>query len=95
MKVPDRAEIERILEEIKEPETGVSIKEMGIVKAVDYVPNSKRLVIYVDFKSRMPSCVACVPIAWKIQESIIRRLIEAFKRYEDVKEVVIKEFQRV
>ena len=89
--LPSREDIEGILKRIKEPETGFSLWELGIVKAIDYIEDEKKLLIYVDFESRLPSCPACVGIAWNLQKGIAKRLFEEFSRYKGVKEIELRD----
>jgi|Deesub1362A_J573_1020465.scaffolds.fasta_scaffold00076_122 metal-sulfur cluster biosynthetic enzyme len=61
-----------LLRNVKDPETGASILELGIVSGVE-VENDVATV-YVTFNRTVPNCKACVPIAWLIINSIIRKI---------------------
>ena len=89
--IPKRSDIERILSEVKDPETGVSVKELGLIKAIDYFPEEKRLLIRVDFKRRTPSCPACASIAWLVQRKILDELYKEFIKFEGIEKVEFKE----
>lgn len=91
MHLPDRAAIEEILKETKEPETGLSIKELGLVKRIDYIEKEAKLIITVDFRRRNPSCLGCLPIAWHLQKSITDQLAERFLRYRSIKAVEFRD----
>ncbi len=85
--LPDRDEIIRILKEVKDPETGLSVFDLGIVKSVDYFQESQTLVVGIDFKRRLPGCAGCVPVAWLIQKSITDELSRRFLTYHGVSAV--------
>jgi len=89
--LPDRKAIEAILKEVKDPETGLSVFELGLVKAVDYMEEQKRLIVTVDFRRRTPSCPGCLPIAWHLQGTIMDELSHLFMTYEGIESVEFRE----
>ena len=89
--LPEPQEIAEILSEIKDPETGFSLLELGIVKNIDYIPEEKRAIVYVDLKRRTPSCAACAPIAWLVQKKILDELSHRLMEYPDIEKVEVKE----
>ncbi len=64
--------IVEILKEIKEPETGISLFDLSLIKYVDYQKENKALIVKCDFIRRNPTCVGCVPIAWFLQKKDYR-----------------------
>ncbi len=91
MHLPDREQIETILREVKDPETGLSVYELALVKGIDYFERDGRLVITVDFRRRNPSCIGCLPIAWHLQKAITDELAERFLKFDGVKSVEFRE----
>lgn len=89
--LPDRADIEKILKEVKDPETGLTVLELGLVKAVDYIQNEKKVVVRMDFKRRTPSCPACASIAWVVQKKIVDEIAERLLSFEGIEKVEVKE----
>ncbi len=85
--IPTKEEILEILESVKDPESEMSVFDLGIVKHIDYRETTGTLVINVDFKRRNPSCVGCVPIAWLLQKKITEELSAKFLKYPGVKSV--------
>ncbi len=89
--LPEPQDIAKILSEIKDPETGFNLLDLGIVKNIDYIPEDKKAIVYVDFKRRTPSCAACAPIAWLVQKRILDELSKRLMEYPDIKKVEVKE----
>lgn len=74
---PDMAEkIEAVLDRVKDPESGYSLAELGIVERVRYNEEKKELYVFTDFLSHQPSCIACVGIASVVISGLRRRLVE-------------------
>ncbi len=90
-KIPDRDDIIEILRSVKDPETGASLFELGVVKAVDYIEKEQKIVVRIDFKRRLPSCAGCVPIAWTVQKGITDELSSRFLAYREVEVVQFSE----
>jgi|Deesub1362B_J571_1020462.scaffolds.fasta_scaffold00034_59 metal-sulfur cluster biosynthetic enzyme len=67
------------LKNIKDPETGASILDLGIISGVKV--EDEIITVYTNFNRAMPSCKACIPIAWMITNSIIRRIEKSLKNY--------------
>ncbi len=89
--LPDRDDIIKILRSVKDPETGISVFELGLVRAVDYEEGEERIIIRIDFKRRLPDCAGCVPIAWSVQKAITDGLSKRFLAYKGVKVVQFTE----
>jgi metal-sulfur cluster biosynthetic enzyme len=89
--LPDRDDIIEILRSVKDPETGISVFELGLVRAVDYEEENSRIIVRVDFKRRLPDCAGCVPIAWSLQRAITDELSKRFLSYKGVNVVQFTE----
>ncbi len=85
--IPSKDEIVGILKEVKEPETEMSVFELGLVKYVDYQQANKTLVVKCDFARRNPSCVGCVPIAWMLQKKITDELSKKFMQFKGIESI--------
>lgn len=73
--------LDEIIEEIgniKEPETGVDIKKLGILDGVDVRDNT--ITVYVNFSYMTPSCKACIPIHWMVTNAIVRKIVRVLKK---------------
>ncbi len=88
--LPTKEEIVKILKEVKDPETDMSVFDLGLVKYVDYAEEKKTLIISCDFLRRNPSCVGCLPIAWMVQKKITDELSERFLSYDGIEAVEFK-----
>ncbi len=67
------------LRNVKDPETGASILELGIISGVKVEDGT--ITVYTNFNRAMPSCKACMPIAWMVTNSIVRRIEKSLKNY--------------
>ena len=79
-----------ILKKIKDPESEQSLYDLQIVKHIDYKEEEKKLIITLDFNSRMPNCIGCKPIAWMLQKKIVEHLENEFFEFEEVKQIDFK-----
>jgi metal-sulfur cluster biosynthetic enzyme len=70
--------IDAILDRVKDPESGLSVAHLGLVKRVRFSEPQKMLYVFTDFKSHMPGCKTCVFIAKLVADSIIRNLVVEF-----------------
>ncbi len=86
-RLPSAEEIEGILKKVKDPETGMSVLDLALVKHIDYREDTETLIIKCDFLRRNPSCVGCLPIAWFVQKAIMDGLSEEFLKFEGVKDI--------
>lgn len=80
-------QIVEVLKKIKDPESELSVHDLGLVKHVDYDVGRRKLVVALNFAPRMPSGVCCQPLAWFIQKKIVDELQEAFSALEEVSEI--------
>lgn len=72
--------IDEVLDRVKDPESGYSLAELGIVQRLRYNEGKKQLYIFADFVSHQPGCMACVGISSVIIDGLRRRLLEEFGR---------------
>ncbi len=68
--------IEAVLDRVKDPESGYSLSELGIVERVRYNEEKKELYVFTDFLSHQPSCIACVGIASVVIAGLRRELVK-------------------
>ncbi len=66
--------IDAVLDRVKDPESGLSVLHLGLVKRVRFSEAQKKLFIFTDFQSHMPDCKTCVFIAKLVGDNIIRNL---------------------
>ncbi|RMG59769.1 MAG: DUF59 domain-containing protein [Deltaproteobacteria bacterium] len=85
--IPGREEIIDILKRVKDPETEMSVFDLGLVRSVDFNEVTGKLIINIDFRRRNPSCAGCVPIAWLVQKKITENLAEEFMKFGGIKSV--------
>lgn len=79
------SDIDRILSEVKEPETGRSMSELGLVERVTYSRNYNRIIVKTLISTPRQSCVVCGLITETIGITIRRNLEEAFlKAFPDI-----------
>jgi metal-sulfur cluster biosynthetic enzyme len=72
--------IDAVLDRVKDPESGYSVADLGVVTRLRYNDEKKELYIFTDFAGHQPGCFTCVGIAAMIQSSIERWLTEEFSR---------------
>ena len=70
--------IDSVLDRVKDPESGLSVLHLGLVKRVRFSEAKKKLFIFTDFQSHMPDCKTCVFIAKLVSENILRNLTVEF-----------------
>ena len=71
------SEIMEKLRKIKEPETGASIVDLGMIEKVEAKDGVYE--IYVNFAYLNSSCIACMPILWTVVRSLVRKIERAMK----------------
>ena len=71
--------IDGVLDRVKDPESGYSVADLGLVHRLRYNHEKRELYIFADFVSHQPGCMACVGIASVVIDGIRRRLIEEFQ----------------
>ncbi len=72
--------IDQILETVGEPESDLSVKDLGLVKRVTYSKNYSRIIVKTSFTSPRRTCMLCGIITATVQRSIMRELEEQFTR---------------
>lgn len=80
--------IEGILNKVKEPETGRTVSELGLVRKITYSAGWKRMIVYTDISAPRTTCAVCSLVTETIRQSIQRYLKEAFE--EAFPELVIE-----
>ncbi len=70
--------IDTVLDRVKDPESGLSVLHLGLVKRVRFSEARKKLFVFTDFQSHMPDCKTCVFIAKMVGENILRNLTVEF-----------------
>lgn len=70
--------IDAALDRVKDPESGLPVSRLGLVKRVRYSEPHKKLYVFTDFQSHMPDCKTCVFIAKLVADTIIRNLAVEF-----------------
>ncbi len=73
-----KRKIDAVLDRVKDPESGYSVAELGVVTRLRYNDEKKELYIFTDFAAHEPGCLTCVGIASMIRNSIERWLTEEF-----------------
>jgi len=77
--------IDAALDRVKDPESNLSVAQLGVVKRLRYNEEKKALYVFTDFYSHLPKCVTCAAIARTIASTIVRDLrIELEKEFPDL-----------
>ncbi|MFW5828041.1 MAG: iron-sulfur cluster assembly protein [Alkalispirochaeta sp.] len=74
------AKIEKILREVRDPESGLPIAELNLVRRVRVVDEHRLIYLDVPFDDHTPGCLTCAGIAMVIVRGIRRELRTAFER---------------
>ena len=72
--------IDRVLERVKDPESGLPVSRLGLVKRLRYSEREKKLFVFTDVYPHLPKCVTCAAIARTIVSAIIRDLTAELER---------------
>ncbi len=72
--------IDRVLERVKDPESGLPVSRLGLVKRLRYSEREKKLFVFTDVYPHLPKCVTCAAIARTIVSVIIRDLTAELER---------------
>ena len=70
--------IDAVLDRVKDPESGLSVLQLGLIKRVRFSEAKKKLYVFTDFQSHMPDCKTCVFIAKLVADNIVRSLAVEF-----------------
>jgi metal-sulfur cluster biosynthetic enzyme len=72
--------IDAVLEKIKDPESGLPVAQLGLVRRVRYSEKDKRFYIFTDAYRHLPHCVTCAAIAQTIIATIVRDVTAEFQK---------------
>ena len=72
--------IDSVLDRVKDPESGMSISELGLVKKLRYSEKEKHLYVFTDFVRRQPGCLTCAAVASLVCSSIQKDLEKELKK---------------
>jgi len=75
-----KEKIESVLDRVKDPESDLSVAQLGLVKKVRYSEDHNLLYIFTDFVSRQPRCLTCAAIAMALSASILKNLETEFQK---------------
>jgi metal-sulfur cluster biosynthetic enzyme len=70
--------IDAVLDRVKDPESGLPVSQLGLIKRVRFSDAKKILYVFTDFQSHMPHCGACTAVAGLVVERIVRDLAVEF-----------------
>lgn len=70
--------IDAVIDRVKDPESGLPVSQLGLIKRVRFSEAKKTLYVFTDFQSHMPDCKTCVFIAKLVADNIIRNLAVEF-----------------
>jgi len=70
-----QGKIDLVLDRVKDPESGLPISHLGVIKRLRYNEARQELYIFAEFQSHSPGCLACVGIAAAVVDGIKRRLL--------------------
>ena len=74
-----QSKIDLVLDRVKDPESGLPVSHLGIIKRLRYNEARQDLYIFADFYSHSPGCLACQGIAAAVVDGIKRRLLAEFQ----------------
>lgn len=74
-----KQKIDKILARVKDPESGLSLDQLGVVTRVRYNEEKREMYLFTDFLSHLPTCNTCRGIALAIMSSLMRSLKEEFE----------------
>lgn len=71
--------VDEVLDRVRDPESGLMVSELGVVKKVRLSEKEKTLYVFIDAYGHLPKCVTCAAIAQAILAGITRDLEAAFR----------------
>ncbi len=71
--------VDAVLDRVRDPESGLPVAELGIVKKVRLSEQEKTLYVFLDTYGHLPRCVTCAAIAQTVLAGIARDLETAFR----------------
>ena len=72
--------IDSVLDRVRDPESGLSVSELGLVKKLRYSEEKKHLYVFTDFQSHQPGCFTCAAIASLVSATIRKNLEDELKK---------------
>lgn len=75
-----KKKLDSTLDEVKDPESGLSISELGLINKFRYNNDLKELYVFNNFFSHRPACKTCVGISMLIEKTIKRDLKTTLER---------------
>ncbi len=75
-----KKKIDLVLERVKDPESNLSVADLGLVKRLRYSEEKKHLYVFTDFFSRHPGCLTCAAVASLVVSDIQKNLDKEFKK---------------
>lgn len=73
-----QARIDEILSRLRDPESGLTLAELNLVRRVRVAEEERMIYLDVPFDDHAPGCLACAGIAMTIIQGIRRDLRQAF-----------------
>ncbi|MCX7634969.1 MAG: hypothetical protein N2Z74_04410 [Syntrophales bacterium] len=68
------AKLDAVLQRVKDPESGLSIGALGLVKRFRYDEAQGKIYVFLDTYRHLPKCVTCAAIAQTVIAGIVRDL---------------------
>jgi len=75
-----RAKLDAVLARVKEPQSELSLAELGLVKRFTFSKEEKTIVVYLDVGEDPYACPACSVGSGLVREGIERSLREELER---------------
>ena len=72
--------IDAVLDRVKDPESGLSVSELGLVTKLRYSEKHSHLYVFTDFFRHHPGCLTCSAIASLVSSSIQKQLESEFQK---------------
>ncbi len=71
---------DRVLQDVKDPESNLPISDFGVVQKFRYNEEQRKIYVFVEFQSHRPACVTCVGISLAIENTIERLVKEELEK---------------
>ncbi len=72
--------IDDIVGRVRDPESGLSVAALGLVRRVRVSTEHRHIYLDVPFDAHTPTCLACAGIAMTIIQGIRRELVSEFEK---------------
>ncbi len=73
------AKFDAVLAKVKEPQSSLSVGELGLVKKFSYHPKDTTILVHLDFGPQIMTCPACTAVDGFILTTIHRDLKAALE----------------